>query len=145
VNVIKALLLSLIALASTAARADAYTLPKVRAVTAFVRLDRTTTDAQIDGALRVLRETRAELQKQGYEVQTIRIVTQPLPELVAGSYGPFFPGTHHTGAGKNLSIGFQAANIVQEVFAQTHGDFRKLGHRADAPTDDSRQGGGVSG
>ena len=76
------LLFSLLALASTAA--DAYTLPKVRAVTAFVRLDRTTTDTQINGALQVLRETRAELQKQGYEVQTIRIVTQPLPELVAG-------------------------------------------------------------
>jgi uncharacterized protein (UPF0210 family) len=39
-------------------------------------------------------------------------------------YGPFFPGTYHTGAGKNLSIGFQGANIVQEVFAKTHGDFR---------------------
>jgi uncharacterized protein (UPF0210 family) len=40
-------------------------------------------------------------------------------------YGPFFPGTYHTGAGKNLSIGFQAANIVQEVFAKTHGDFQR--------------------
>jgi uncharacterized protein (UPF0210 family) len=222
--VIKGLLLSMIALVSTAAQADAYTLPKVRAVTAFVRLDRTTTDTQVGGALIVLRETRAELQKQGYEVQTLRIVTQPLPELVAGlsqaqafeyvagldklatregfitsvgpamsrdsddpgnvrllekvlstlpsvqgstniagedgihwkviresaalvhyvtghsphsqgnfnftatamlqPYGPFFPGTYHTGAGKNLSIGFQGANIVQEVFAKTHGDFR---------------------
>lgn len=221
---IKGLLLALIALVSTAAQADAYTLPKVRAVTAFLRLDRTTTDSQVEGALTVLRETRAELQKQGYEVQTIRIVTQPLPELVAGlsqsqaleyvagldklatregfipsvgpamsrdsddprnvrlleqvlstlpsvqgstiiagedgihwkviresaalvhyvtghsphsqgnfnftatamlqPYGPFFPGTYHTGAGKNLSIGFQGANIVQEVFAKTHGDFR---------------------
>jgi uncharacterized protein len=221
---IKGLLLSLLVFVATAAQADAYTLPKVRAVTAFVRLDRTTTDTQIDGALTVLRETRAELQKQGYEVQTLRIVTQPLPELVAGlsqaqaleylggldklatregfipsvgpamsrdsddprnvrlleqvlstlpsiqsstiiagedgihwkviresaalvhyvtehsphsqgnfnftatamlqPYGPFFPGTYHTGAGKNLSIGFQGANIVQEVFAKTHGDFR---------------------
>src|ERR1700754_4516681 len=82
VDVIKGLLLSLLALASTAAQADAYTLPKVRAITAFLRLDRITTDGQIDGALTVLRETRAELQKQGYEVQTLRIVTQPLPELV---------------------------------------------------------------
>jgi uncharacterized protein len=226
VAVIKRLLLfSLLALTSAAAaQADAYTLPKVRAITAFVRLDRTTSDTQIDSALGVLRETRAELQKQGYEVQTIRIVTQPLPELVAGlseaqaleylqgldelaaregftpnvgpamsrdsddprsvrllekvlstlptvqgsaiiagedgihwkviresaalvhyvtehsphsqgnfnftatamvqPYGPFFPGTYHTGAGQNLSIGFQGANIVQEVFAKTHGDFR---------------------
>lgn len=220
------LLFSLIALTSaTSAQADAYTLPKVRAITAFVRLDRAATDTQIGGALRVLRQTRAELQKGGYEVQTIRIVTQPLPELVAGlseaqaleylqrldelatregftpnvgpamsrdsddprnvrllekvlstlpsvqastiiagedgihwkviresaalvhyvtshsphsqgnfnftatamvqPYGPFFPGTYHTGAGQNLSIGFQGANIVQEVFAKTHGDFQK--------------------
>src|ERR1700759_5725983 len=82
---IKALLLSLFSLfAAKVAQADDYTLPKVRAITAFVRLDRNATDSQIGAALRVLRETRAELQKQGYEVQTIRIVTQPLPELVAG-------------------------------------------------------------
>jgi uncharacterized protein len=232
VDVIKGLLLfSLLALTSAtateavaSAQTDAYTLPKVRAITAFVRLDRATTDTQIDSALRVLRETRTQLQKQGYEVQTIRIVTQPLPELVAGlsevqaleylqgldklatregftpnvgpamsrdsddprnvrllekvlstlptvqastiiagedgihwkviretaalvhyvtehsphsqgnfnftatamvqPYGPFFPGTYHTGAGQNLSIGFQGANIVQEVFAKTHGDFQ---------------------
>jgi uncharacterized protein (UPF0210 family) len=40
-------------------------------------------------------------------------------------YGPFFPGTYHTGPGKNLSIGFEGANIVQAVFAQTHGDFNR--------------------
>jgi uncharacterized protein (UPF0210 family) len=38
-------------------------------------------------------------------------------------YGPFFPGAYHTGAGKQFSIGFQGANVVQEVFARTHGDF----------------------
>jgi uncharacterized protein len=38
-------------------------------------------------------------------------------------YGPFYPGTYHTGAGKQFSIGFEGANIVQDVFAQTHGDF----------------------
>jgi uncharacterized protein (UPF0210 family) len=40
-------------------------------------------------------------------------------------YGPFYPGAYHTGAGKQLSIGFEAANVVQEVFAQTHGDFAR--------------------
>jgi len=225
-SVRKTLLLSLFWLfAGAIAQASDYTLPKVRAITAFVRLQRPSTDAQIGAALRVLRETRSELQKQGYEVQTIRIVTQPLPELVAGlseaqaldylqgldqlatregftpnvgpamsrdsddprnvrllekvlstlptvqgstiiagddgihwkviresaalvhyvtghsphsqgnfnftatamvqPYGPFFPGTYHTGTGQNLSIGFQGANIVQEVFARTHGDFQR--------------------
>jgi len=32
----------------------------------------------------VLREARGEFEKQGYEVETIRIVTQPLGELVSG-------------------------------------------------------------
>src|SRR6202035_1445309 len=38
-------------------------------------------------------------------------------------YGPFYPGTWHDGLGKQLSIGFEGANVVQEVFARTHGDF----------------------
>jgi len=226
VDVIKGLLLSLLALSlSTLAQPAEYSKPAVRAITAFVRLERDSTDAQVGDALRVLREARSELQKQGYEVQTLRIVTQPLPELISGlsetqaldylqginrlatregftpnvgpamsgdaddprnvrllekvlatlpmlqgstivagedgihwkviqesaalvryvtehsphsqgnfnftatamvkPYGPFFPGTYHTGSGKNLSIGFQGANIVQEVFAKTHGDFQR--------------------
>jgi uncharacterized protein len=233
--VIKGLLLSLLAMSlssptqagmsgTSSPQAATYSLPKVRAITAFVRLERQSTDSQIGDALKVLRETRGELQKQGYEVQTLRIVTQPLPDLVHGlseqqaleyigsldrlatregftpnvgpamstdaddprgvrllekvlttlptvqgstiiagddgihwkviqesaalvhyvtghsphsqgnfnftatamlkPYGPFFPGTYHTGAGKNLSIGFQGARIVQAVFARTHGDFQ---------------------
>jgi uncharacterized protein (UPF0210 family) len=224
VDVIKGLLLSLLALSlSTAAQSAEYSRPKVRAITAFVRLEHNS--IEVGDALQVLRETRSELQKRGYEVQTIRIVTQPLPELIQGlsetqaleylqgldrlatregftpnvgpamsadsddprnvrllekvlstlptlqgstqiagedgihwkviqesaalvhyvtehsphsqgnfnftatamvkPYGPFFPGTYHTGSGRNLSIGFQGANIVQEVFAKTHGDFQR--------------------
>ena len=37
--------------------------------------------------------------------------------------GPFYPGAYHTGAGKQFSLGFEGANIVQEVFGATHGDF----------------------
>jgi uncharacterized protein (UPF0210 family) len=37
--------------------------------------------------------------------------------------GPFYPGTYHTGAGKQFSLGFEGANVVREVFARTHGDF----------------------
>ncbi len=219
------LLLALFALAlPIAAYADGYTKPKVRAITAFVRLDRTSYAAQIDAALKILHKTQGEFQKQGYEVETIRIVTQPLPELVDGlsetqalaylkslddlavkenfipnvgpamrtdaddprtvrllekalstlpdlqastiiagddgihwkviketaalvhyvaehsphsqgnfgftatamlkPYGPFYPGTYHTGPGKNFAIGFESANVVQEVFAHTHGDFQ---------------------
>jgi uncharacterized protein len=38
-------------------------------------------------------------------------------------YAPFYPGAYHTGPGKQLSIGFQGGNVVQEVFARTHGNF----------------------
>ncbi|HUY94226.1 MAG TPA: DUF711 family protein [Terracidiphilus sp.] len=57
---------------------------KVRAITAFVRLDRSTWEKQIDEALVVLREAKSEFEASGYPVESIRIVTQPVGELVAG-------------------------------------------------------------
>jgi uncharacterized protein len=213
----------LLGFAAAAVHAQDYTKPKVRAITAFVRLEPATHAAQIAEALTVLRAAKSEFAQQGYEVETIRIVTQPLAELVNGlsetkalaflkafddlsekenfmpsvgpgmmrdtddpatmrllekalstlphiqanaiiagedgihwkvihetaalvryvtdhsphsqgnfqftatamlkPYGPFFPGTYHTGAGRQLSIGFEGANVVHEVFARTHGDF----------------------
>jgi uncharacterized protein (UPF0210 family) len=199
--------------------------PRVRAITTFVRLAPAHFSEQIGEALMVLREAKHEFETQGYQVETIRIVTQPLADLVAGQsdtealaylkkfddlsaaekfssnvgpamltdaddpktirllgkaletlpninassiladesgihwkvvqetawlihhlsessprsqgnfsftatamlkpYGPFFPGTYHTGAGKQLSLGFEGANVVQDVFARTRGDFAK--------------------
>jgi uncharacterized protein len=201
----------------------AYTKPKVRAITAFVRLDRATYEQQVSAALTVLKAAKGEFAQRGYDVETLRIVTQPLAELVAGQsdadalkflrafddlsakegflpnigpamltdaddpramhllaqvlstlpninasaimagddgihwkviretaalvryvadhsvhsqgnfnftgtamlkpLGPFYPGTYHTGAGKQFSLGFEGANVVKEVFARTHGDF----------------------
>ena len=37
--------------------------------------------------------------------------------------GPFYPGAYHTGGGKQFSLGFESANVVQQVFGATHGDF----------------------
>jgi uncharacterized protein len=220
----KLLLMLLFSVAATAvAQTPDYTKPEVRAITGFVRLDRDHYASQVNEALTVLRAAKSEFEKQGYEVETIRIVTQPLGDLVRGQsdadalaflkalddlsvkekfdpnvgpamlsdaddprtmhllaqmlsslpnlegnaiiagedgihwkviresaalvhyvtehsphsqgnfnftatamlkpYGPFFPGAYHTGAGKQFSIGFQGANVVQEVFARTHGDF----------------------
>ena len=196
--------------------------PKVRAITAFVRLDRETYRAQISGALVVLRRAKAEFESAGYEVETIRVTTQPLAELVSGlpedqalaflaeldqlsaaegfipsvgpammresddpatmhlleralstlpningsaiigddagihwktirrtaelvkfvaehsprsegtfhftatamlkPLGPFFPGSYHTGAGKQFAIGFEGANIVRDVFEKDKGN-----------------------
>ena len=36
--------------------------------------------------------------------------------------GPFFPGSYHTGPGKQFAIGFQGANVVQNVFAKDKGN-----------------------
>ena len=58
--------------------------PKVRTITAFVRLDRATYRAQVDEALKMLRQAKAEFVKAGYEVETIRITSQPFPEYIAG-------------------------------------------------------------
>jgi uncharacterized protein (UPF0210 family) len=205
--------------------AQTYTKPNVRAITAFVRLDRATFERQIADALTVLHAAEGKFAERGYQTETIRIVTQPLGELVSGQsdddalrllkaiddlsakegfipsvgpammrdsddphvmrllekalstlpnlqansiiaaedgihwkviresaalvryltdhgppshgnfnftatamlkpYGPFYPGAYHTGAGTQFSIGFEGANVVQEVFARTHGDFNK--------------------
>jgi uncharacterized protein (UPF0210 family) len=203
--------------------AQTYTKPNVRAITAFVRIDPATLDRQVASALTVLRAAQGDFAQRGYETETIRIVTQPLAELVAGlsdddalrllkaiddlsakegfipsvgpammrdsddprvmrllaralstlpnlqansiiaaddgihwnvihesavlvryltdhaspshgnfnftatamvkPYGPFYPGAYHTGAGKQFSIGFESANVVQDVFSRTRGDF----------------------
>jgi uncharacterized protein len=206
-----------------AAPAEAYSKPKVRAITAFVRLEQASYGTQIAATLVVLRDAKRQFEQQGYEVETLRIVTQPLAQLIQGlsdqqaltflqalddlsvkegflpnvgpamlrdsddprtmqllaralsilpniegsaliagddgihwqviaatahlvgdvaghsphsqgtlnftatamlaPYGPFYPGAWHDGPGQRLAIGFEAANVVQEVFAHTHGDF----------------------
>jgi uncharacterized protein len=196
--------------------------PKVRAITAFVRLDREKYQQQIAEALVVLRKTKANFESAGYEVETIRVTTQPLAELVAGisedqalafltqldqlsvkenflpnvgpammhesddpatmllleralstlpnieastiiaddagihwktvrrtaelvkyvsehsphSQGtfnftatamlkplsPFFPGSYHTGSGRQFAVGFEGANVVRDVFVRDKGN-----------------------
>lgn len=58
--------------------------PKVRAITAFITLDRAQYEAQVSETLKVLRSAKAELEKGGYEVESLRIVTQPFPEYTRG-------------------------------------------------------------
>ncbi|HYK99691.1 MAG TPA: DUF711 family protein [Steroidobacteraceae bacterium] len=216
-------LLVLAAACAATAKAEDYTRPKVRAITAFVSLERASYARQIAATLVVLREAQRALEQQGYAVESVRITTQPLAELLRGQsdsealawlreldqlaaqenflpnigpamlrdgddphtmqllaealsslaqlnasaiiagddgihwkvireaahlvrhvadhsphsqgtfnfaatamlgpYGPFYPGAYHLGSGERLSIGFEGANVVQEVFARTHGDF----------------------
>jgi uncharacterized protein len=209
--------------ADMVAAASPYTKPHVRAITGFVRLDQGHYTQQIAETLSVLRAARKEFEQRGYEVQSLRIVTQPLGDLIKGlsdpnalaflkslddlsvkeqflgnigpgmlrdsddphvmhvlaqalstlpdlnasaiiadddgihwkviretaamihyvtdhsvhsqgnfnftatamlkPYGPFYPGAYFTGEDKRFSIGFQGANVVQEVFARTQGNF----------------------
>jgi hypothetical protein len=46
--------------------------PRVRAITAFVRLDRETYRQQIAEALVVLRKAKADFESAGYEVETLQ-------------------------------------------------------------------------
>src|SRR6516162_4002814 len=58
--------------------------PKVRTVTAFVRLERESYRSQVAEALVMLRAAKAEFAKAGYEVETIRIASQPFPDYIKG-------------------------------------------------------------
>jgi len=64
------------------ARADGR--PKVRAITAFVRIERAQAARQLLDAAAVLRAARGRFEKDGWEVETIRVTTQPFPEYVRG-------------------------------------------------------------
>jgi uncharacterized protein len=74
---------AILALSSLSLQAQT-TKPKVRAITAFVRLDPQNYEHQLSEALTVLHKAKSEFESQGYEVQTIRFTTQPLAELTAG-------------------------------------------------------------
>jgi uncharacterized protein (UPF0210 family) len=58
--------------------------PKIRAITAFINLDRAQYKEQVADALRMLRRAQTILESRGYQVQTIRIATQPFPEYTKG-------------------------------------------------------------
>ncbi len=58
--------------------------PKVRAVTGFVKIDRAHYREQIAETLKVLRQAKADFEKGGYEVESLRITTQPFPEYIRG-------------------------------------------------------------
>jgi uncharacterized protein (UPF0210 family) len=187
-----------------------------------VRLDHDNCQKQIQDTLAVLEKAKAAFVSSGYEVETVRITTQPLAELVAGipedkalaflrafddlsvknnfipnvgpammrdtddpatmhlmeqalsilpniegstiiadedgihwktihrtaelvkyvsehsprsqgtfnftatamlkPLGPFFPGSYHTGAGRQFAIGFEGASVVRDVFVKDKGN-----------------------
>lgn len=58
--------------------------PKIRAVTAFINLDWRDYQRQIADALNLLHRAQVTFESRGYQVQTIRIATQPFPEYIQG-------------------------------------------------------------
>lgn len=58
--------------------------PKIRAVTAFINLDWRDYQKQIADALKMLHRAQTIFESRGYQVQTIRIATQPFPEYIQG-------------------------------------------------------------
>src|SRR5258707_11539384 len=58
--------------------------PKIRAITAFINLDRAQYQQQVADALTMLKRARTTMESRGYQVQTIRIATQPFPEYTKG-------------------------------------------------------------
>jgi uncharacterized protein (UPF0210 family) len=73
--------LLLLALASLAFGAD--TRPKVRAITAFINIDSKTYASEVQDTVRFLNAARESYRRAGFEVETIRIVTQPFPRYTA--------------------------------------------------------------
>jgi uncharacterized protein len=82
------LLLILLTLVCGAAWAQSKAAPeqkqKIRAITAFVLLDRAQYQQQIADAVKMLNRARTIFESRGFEVQTIRIATQPFPEYTVG-------------------------------------------------------------
>src|ERR1700682_6853732 len=75
-----ALLLGTILFAVVVTRSSAAEKPKVRTITAFIRLDTSQYKQQVVDTLKMLRNAKARFQLAGYDVETIRISTQPFPE-----------------------------------------------------------------
>jgi uncharacterized protein len=80
----KALPLVLLAVAANAADSR----PKVRAVTAFVRIDAKGYASQLEDAMRVLNAARDAYRKAGFDVEGVRIVTQSFTDYTAGMSAP---------------------------------------------------------
>ena len=58
--------------------------PKIRAITAFINLDRTQYQQQVADAMTMLKRASTIFETRGYEVETIRISTQPFAEYTKG-------------------------------------------------------------
>jgi len=68
-------------LAAAAQCASAQQKPKVRTITAFVRLDPGRYEQQVATALAFLQKAKGVYERAGFEVESLRLVTQPFPRF----------------------------------------------------------------
>src|SRR5438132_7475007 len=57
---------------------------KIRTITAGVNLKSTADVVTIESAIKFLQRAKKKFTEAGYEIQTLRIATQPLPEYLNG-------------------------------------------------------------
>lgn len=57
---------------------------KIRSITGFIKIDGSQYREQLNEAMRMLKAAKAEFENAGYEVQTLRVTTQPFPEYTKG-------------------------------------------------------------
>jgi uncharacterized protein (UPF0210 family) len=81
-GMLKRLAILLLTFACIAAQAESR--PRIRAITAFVKIDRTNYKSQLADANKMLQSAKKEFVNAGYQVQTVRITTQPFPQYVKG-------------------------------------------------------------
>jgi uncharacterized protein len=58
--------------------------PRIRTITAFINLDPAQYKQQVAETLEMLRRAKTIFESRGYQVQTLRIATQPFPEYTKG-------------------------------------------------------------
>ena len=104
--------------AAIIAPASAQEKPKVRAITAFIRLDPGQYKEQFTEAPAMLRKAKARYELAGYEVQTIRITTQPFTEYTRGKSKKevldFFHQMDEIGKRENILIGIGPAMMTDK-------------------------------
>jgi uncharacterized protein len=69
------------------AATEAVQRPKIRAITAFVHLDRLEYQREMGAAVAFLKQAKAAYEGAGYEVETLRVATQPFPEYTGDLTG----------------------------------------------------------
>ena len=114
----QSLLAAVFLLALLPAPASAQQKPKIRTVTAFVRLDAAQFKQQVADTVAMLRNAKARYELAGYQVQTIRIATQPFPEYTTGmspqAVVAFFRGLDALAKQENILISIGPALIAEK-------------------------------